>query len=1049
MDVKNNDILHTGVAHDENPPGRGSGRYGWGTGENPEQHQFNLLSEVERLRKTGYSDDEIAKALIGPKSKPSELKQLIFAQTSVDLKKVEQLRSQGKTEGEIAKILLGRDATINDLKAKIAIATKKERLKMMKLVTEEYAKTVTPEHPNGNKSLVARKLGLPSESSVRSYLNEARASNTNKYYETADQLKKAIAESEMGFIDVSKGTEISLGVTDNTKKVAIALLQEEGYVKTWIKVDQLGTTNSTSMMVLAAPPSEGETIHDVNVRVQKNKYDFGTVDSYSPDGGEHFFVPEYPSSMSSDRVYIRKASEGGKDKDGVIEIRRGVEDLSLGNSLYAQVRIAVDDSHYMKGMAMYSNDIPDGYDVVYNTSKPDDWPMMGPDKNKEVLKRLKDDKENPFGATIKAGGQSYFPDPKGQYVKNGDGYKKAGKNDKGERYSLSPVNKINEEGDWDTWSRNLSSQFLSKQPLKIINQQLDLTVKSKQAELDDIMNLTNPLVKKKLLNDFADQCDKQASELSAKGFKNQAFQVILPVTALKDNEIYAQNYKDGDTVALVRYPHAGIFEIPILTVNNKNKAAKEIMGNARDAVGINPKTAQQLSGADFDGDTVIVIPMKSNNVKISSKPYPKELIDWDFHEIYRLPDDAPTPKESTKNQQMGKTTNLLMDMTLAAAPMNEVIKVVKHSMVVIDMCKHRLDYKQSEKDNDILELKKKYQGTSPNGQPKGASTIITRAKAEAHPNKRREITRESDMTPEELKAFKAGKKVYRSISPELSKRIKTESPEVYTKLVAEELGIREDQVKNYIGDRVRIKDPSKMTESEKAIFDSGRKVYRQVTPKPRSEKIPTMYTVDDAMQLVKEPSDAKEVAYANFANTLKDMGNRARIEYRSIKPTKVDPIAKEAYKTEVEGLMADLRMAKSNAPRERKAQALANKMLSEKVKSNPELENDSEHYKREKNRCLTAARAAVGAHKDPITITDKRWQAIQANALSSTTIEEILMNADPDIVRNYATPKSELTVSKAKIAKAKAMLATGMYTNKEIAEDLGISTSTLYKYLNE
>lgn len=1043
-----NDILHSGVAHDENPPGRGSGRYGWGTGANPGQHQFNVLSEVERLRKNGFSDSEIAKMLLHDKATPSELKNYIIANTDISLSKVRQLESQGKTDKEIAQILLGRDATVNDLKAKKAIATKRERMEMVNKVIEEYAKTQTAEHPEGNKSEVARKLDI-NESSVRSYLNEARASNTNKYWQTADQIKAAIDKSEYGFIDVSKGTEIYLGVTDNTKKVAISLLQEEGYVKTWVKIPQLGTNESTTLMVLAAPPKEGETVHDINVKVQKNKYSYGTIDSFSPDGGKTFFVPEYPSSMSSDRIYLRKASEGGKDKDGVIEIRKGVEDLSLGNSQYAQVRIAVDGTHYMKGMAMYSDDIPKGYDVVYNTSKPDDWPMIGPDKNKEVLKRLKDDKDNPFGATIKAGGQSYYKDPNGNYISKGDGYVKAKKNDTGERYSLSPVNKINEEGDWDTWSRNLSSQFLSKQSLKLINQQIDLTIASKKAEYDEIMNLTNPVIKKKLLNDFADQCDKQSADLAVKGFKNQAFQVILPVTDLKENEIYAQNFKDGDTVALVRYPHAGIFEIPILTVNNKNPSGKKILGQARDAVGINPKTAQQLSGADFDGDTVIVIPMKSNNIKISSKSYPKELIDWDFHEIYRLPDGVNAPKESTKQQEMGKTTNLLMDMTLAGAPMEDIIKVVKHSMVVIDMVKHRLDYKQSEKDNDIIALKKDWQGKSPNGQPKGASTIITKAKAQSHPNKRREITRESDMTPEELKAFREGKRVYRSIPNDMAKRIKNESPEQYTKEVANILGIPESNVKSYIGDRKRIKDPEKMTPEEKVIYESGRKVYRQVTPTPRTQKVPRMYTVDDAMELVRDPLNNKEVAYANYANTLKDMANRARIEYRSIKPTKVDPVAKVTYKKEVEDLMAALRVAKSNAPRERKAQALGNKILQEKVKCNPELENDSEHYSREKNRSLTAARAAVGASKEPIVITDRQWQAIQANALSANTVHEILMNSDADRFRDLATPKNQISITPAKLAKAKAMMETGMYTNKEIAEDLGISTSTLYKYLNE
>lgn len=1014
MDDVINDILHSGVAHDENPPGRGSGRFAWGSGENPMQHQYSFLSEVNKYRDNGYSDEEIAKLLLGPHAKPSELKATIIARTSITTEQVNKLRKQGKTEKEIAIILLGKDATVNDLKAKIAIADKRERAEMVKKVTELYAKTITDENPKGNKSEVARKLGI-GESSVRSYLDEAKASKGNKYFETAEKLKRAIDKSAIGVIDVSKGTEISLGVTDSTKKVAIALLQEEGYIKTWVQIPQLGTKEKTSMMVLSAPPKEGETYHDVMVKVQKNKYDISSIDDYSPDGGKHFFVPEPPSSIDSSRIYIRKASEGGKDKDGVIEIRKGVKDLDIGESHYAQVRIAVDDTHYMKGMAIYSDDIPEGYDIVYNTSKPDDWPMMGDDKNKEVLKRLKDDKDNPFGATIKAGGQSYYKDDKGSYVKDGDGYRKAKKGEEGERYSLSPINKINEEGDWDTWSRNLSSQFISKQPLKLINQQIDLTVKSKKVELDEIMNLTNPVIKKKLLNDFAEQCDKQSADLSVQGVKNQAFQVILPVTELKENEIYAQNFKNGDTVALVRYPHSGIFEIPVLTVNNKNPAAKNILGNAKDAVGINPKTAAILSGADFDGDTVVVIPMKSNNLNIQSKKPFKELTDWDFHEIYRLPDNAKAPKESTKQQEMGKVTNLIMDMTLAAASDDEILRAVKHSMVVIDMCKHRLDYKQSEKDNDILALKRKYQGTSRNGQPKGASTIITKAKSEAHIPKRKEITRESDMTPEELKAFRAGKKVYRETGE--------------------------------VSDKQRITDPSKMTEKELELYKQGKKVYREVKPKLRTETVPTMYTVNDATELVRDKDNAKEMAYANYANTLRDIANQARKEARSIKPTPVDPVAKAAYKKEVDELNAALRVAKSNSPRERQAQRLGNKLMGEKLKSNPALEFDTEHYSREKNRTLTAARAAVGAHKQLITITDKQWEAIQSNALSANTVNEILMNTDPKRFKELAMPKAKPGLTNAQVALAKSMMKSGMYTNKEIAEKLGVSTSTLYDYI--
>lgn len=89
---------------------------------------------------------------------------------------------------------------------------------------------------------------------------------------------------------------------------------------------------------------------------------------------------------------------------------------------------------------------------------------------------------------------------------------------------------------------------------------------------------------------------------------------------MKDDEVYAPNYKNGETIALIRYPHGGTFEIPILTVNNKQPEAKRVLGNAIDAVGINSKVAERLSGADFDGDTVMVIPT-GGKTKIKSTPY--------------------------------------------------------------------------------------------------------------------------------------------------------------------------------------------------------------------------------------------------------------------------------------------------------------------------------------------------------------------------------------------------------------------------------------------
>ena len=74
--------------------------------------------------------------------------------------------------------------------------------------------------------------------------------------------------------------------------------------------------------------------------------------------------------------------------------------------------------------------------------------------------------------------------------------------------------------------------------------------------------------------------------------------------------------------------HGGTFEIPELTVNNKNPDAKKVLGNATDAIGISSKVAERLSGADFDGDMVTVIPV-NNRVRVKSTPALEGLKNFD------------------------------------------------------------------------------------------------------------------------------------------------------------------------------------------------------------------------------------------------------------------------------------------------------------------------------------------------------------------------------------------------------------------------------------
>lgn len=991
--MRDNELMHEGVGHDENPPGRGSGRYGWGTGENPYQHQFSFRSEAARLRKNGLTD------------------------------------------AQIAKMLIGDNATGVDLKAKIAIEEKNERsIKMSEaLKALDVAK--------GNKSAAARIMGIPI-SSFNKLVDTNIAENTNKYQNISEYLKKKV--DEKGIIDITRGTGITMGVTDYTKNVAVSMLEEDGYIKAYCQIPQAsGGGKKTTMTVLCPPGTETYiSKYDGKPYVNWRKNEISQILDYTPDGsGKTWWTPEYPQSMDSKRIMVRYAEEGGTDKDGVLEIRKGVKDVSLGKANYAQVRVLVDNDHYMKGMAVYGDDadFPDGVDVIYNSNKKKGAAFekvfkgckvggfqealgtkLGITKD-EVNDKIKKgeltidtvddlveqgftrkqaqkyiDKSNPFGAAIKAGGQIHYEDSSGNQ-------------------KTGLMNKLQEEGDWDSWGKTLSSQFLFKQPMKLINQQLKLSIDSRKYELDEIKELTNPVIKSKMLEDFAKTCDANAADLSAKGFKNQAFQVLLPLPKINKNEIYAPRYQDGDTVALIRYPHGGIFEIPVLKVNNRDASALKVMKNATDAVGIHPEVCGILSGADFDGDTALVIPLASNRINVAKKDPLPGLKNFDT-KIYKLPDSAPPVTNRTKQMQIGETTNLIVDMTIAGAPWSDIEKAVKHSMVAVDSMKHHLDWKQSMKDNNIIELKKEYQGVNKNGTPKGASTIVSQAKAETYINQRRVVTDTKKMTPTELEAWNRGDIVYRD-----SGKTKTE--------------------------KKQIKKRSLMTEEERIKADNGEIVYRYKKT-PSTEKVSKMDTVSNAMSLVRDPNNEKELAYANYANSLKDLAREARREQRSIKTTPVSKEAKITYANEVKSLKEKVQKAELNGPKERQAQYIMNNMVAEVFKSNPGM--DYEHKQRARGLAITKARAMVGAGKEPVEIDDREWEAIQSNAISKNLLEKVLKNTNQDKFKQRATPKKTSPGLKTyEINMAKSMYATGMYTLKEIAERFGVSPSTISKAVKD
>lgn len=898
-------LMHYGVK-------RRSGRYPWGSGDNPYQHSGDFLARVQELRKQGLKETEIVKAM-------------------------------------------GLDST-TQLRVAYSVA-RTERRKL------DVATAKSLQEDGLSPTEIGRKMGI-NESSVRSLLNEASAKRMNQAEATAEKLKQELATKKV--IDIGPGAERELGVSRQKLEEAVYMLEAEGVlVRDGVGIPT-GPRRQTNTMIIRDPSVPLRDIYqDMSLIKPVGEY-------HSSDGGRTWDKREYPSSISSDRVKIKYGDEGGAMKDGVIEIRRGVADLDLGNSHYAQVRILVDGTHYLKGMAMYSDDIPKGVDIVFNTNKKTGTPKM------DVLKKINtDDPDNPFGAYIKADGQSFYDDPKGKYTNPLTGKKQ----------SLSAINKLKEEGDWDTMSRNLSSQFLSKQSMSLIKKQLNLTYADKQAEFDEIMSLTNPTIKKKLLLDFANECDSAAVHLKAAALPRQETRVILPITQLKETEVYAPYLKNGEKVVLIRYPHGGTFEIPELTVNNKNSSAKSILGNVRDAIGINAKVAERLSGADFDGDTVTVIPVndrvKIKTTKREGTPY-EDLASFDPKAQYAETPGMKVMTKSLTQKEMGKVSNLITDMTLQGADASEIVRAVKHSMVVIDAAKHRLDYKQSEKDNGIAELKTKYQpkyddqGNVVGGG--GAHTLISRKKQTAEVPERQGSGR---------------------IDPDTGHMVYKESGRTYV--------------------------------------DKNGKVTQATT------KVPLISTVDDVRRL--SSGTPQEDAYADYANKVIALGNQARKAYLTAGKVTYSSSAAKTYKDEVSSLNDKLINAQRNAPRERQAQAIANSVVKAKQQANDIT--DKKELSKIRDAALYDARVSVGADGKGtrINITDREWEAIQAGAISDTKLSSILRYSDSDAVRQRAMPKTTTQLSTAKQNKIKTMNASG-YTIAQIAEQLGVSSSVVSKYIN-
>lgn len=986
---------------------RRSGRYPYGSGDQPFQHSRDFLGRIDELKNSGFTyTDENGKTWTG--------------------------------DNAIAKSM---GLTTSEYRRQVSWANYERRCLQV-----ETAKSLQADGLGA--TAIGKKMGL-SESTVRSLLNPKSEDRMNQAMETVEFLRKQL--DEKGMIDVGKDVELSLGISRERLDMALDYLEKADGCPIY-KGGIPQPTNpgqQTNQKILCLPGTKHSEIY--------NYENIKTIDDYvSHDGGDTFQKKfTYPASLDSKRLMIRYAEDKGPDgalgieKDGIIELRRGVDDLSLGESRYSQVRIMVDGTHYLKGMAVYSDNMPDGVDVVFNTNKKKGTPQG------DVLKKIKDDPDNPFGSLIKdadQGGQYWYTD------------KKTGKQ------KLGLINKRADEGDWTEWADALPSQFLGKQSLSMAKKQLDLARKDKLAEFDEYCSINNPTIKKHMLEKFADNCDAAAVHLKAAALPGQKYHVIIPVNSLKDNEVYAPGYDPGTKLALIRYPHGGTFEIPILTVNNKNKLGNSIIGKTSiDAIGINHKIADQLSGADFDGDTVMCIPTHDSKgkVKITNKSPLKDLEGFDPKVAYggtkKVDKDGNThyyrngveyPIMKNTQKQMGVISNLITDMTLGGATDSELARAVKHSMVVIDAEKHKLDYKTSEIENNISALKKKYQvridadGKEHYG---GASTILSRAKGETSVDKRQGTYKVNmpdkdyydPSKPVGAKLWKTADDLYQ---PDWTTNKKTGLKEIKTtdgKKITYDPKDKEAYAKY---NPVRKVNPKT---GEVTYTDSTGKITYQT--KKRSQASTRMAETDDAYSLVSASRHPMELVYADYANDMKALANRARKEMVTTGKIAYSAEANKTYREEVDSLNKKLRTALLNTPKERQALRLANAEIKTK-KRNAEASGTTlkkEDIKKASQQAVTKYRQELGAvarRKRNIEISDREWEAIQAGAISETILKKILNNTDIDKLRERATPKLTNNLSSAQVSRIKAMAASN-YSLSEISAKLGVSTTTVSKYL--
>jgi DNA-binding NarL/FixJ family response regulator len=370
-------------------------------------------------------------------------------------------------------------------------------------------------------------------------------------------------------------------------------------------------------------------------------------------------------------------------------------------------------------------------------------------------------------------------------------------------------------------------------------------------------------------------------------------------------------------------------------------------------------------------------------------------------------------------------------------------------MVVIDAEKHKLNFKQSEIDNNIAALHKKYQGK----ESGGAGTLISRAKGQTSVDKRQGSPKVN------TKLLSNGKPNpdYDPSKPEGSLIWKTADDLYYPDRSYDKatgtMTIKTTVPRQSVKYNMNNADDRDYYEPVKRVDDDGNVSYTNkdgsITYKTnkRTQKSTKMAEADDAYELVSAAKYPMETVYADYANSMKSLARQARLEVNTTGKIAYSAQAKATYQNEVKSLQTKLDNALRNAPRERLAQIKANADIKAKTANNPNMEKKD--VKKASQQALSKYRNEAGSvarSKRSIEITDREWEAIQAGAISENKLKQILDNTDVDILRQRATPRSYTSLTPAKVNRIKSLSASGK-TLSEIANVIGVSTSTVSDYL--